>query len=118
MAELVKKRFDSADRALSFDWGKVGIVQVGDLAIRHGTLKPGWKLSEYMKPMLGTHSCQVPHTGIVVSGRLHVRMEDGSEQEYGPGDAFFIPPGHDAWAVGDEPFSDYSMLSAAEFAKM
>ncbi len=31
-----------------------------------------------------------------------VKMDDGSEVEYGPGDAFYMPPGHDAWIVGDE----------------
>ncbi len=31
-----------------------------------------------------------------------VRMDNGDEQEFGPGDAFYMPPGHDAWIVGDE----------------
>jgi len=34
---------------------------------------------------------------------MKVVMEDGSEMEYGPDDALVIPPGHDAWIVGDEP---------------
>jgi hypothetical protein len=29
-------------------------------------------------------------------------MDDGSEVEVGPGDAFRMQPGHDAWTVGDE----------------
>ena len=28
--------------------------------------------------------------------------DDGTEREFGPGDAFHMPPGHDAWIVGDE----------------
>jgi hypothetical protein len=31
-------------------------------------------------------------------------MDDGSEAEFGPGDEESIPPGHDAWVVGEEPF--------------
>jgi uncharacterized cupin superfamily protein len=38
-----------------------------------------------------------------VSGRLHVVMDDGSEAEFGPGGVGPIPPGHDAWMVGNEP---------------
>ncbi|KKP80746.1 MAG: hypothetical protein UR81_C0017G0001, partial [Candidatus Levybacteria bacterium GW2011_GWB1_35_5] len=36
-------------------------------------------------------------------GRLGVRMEDGTEKEYGQGDISLIPPGHDAWVVGNGP---------------
>jgi hypothetical protein len=31
------------------------------------------------------------------------QMDDGSQMEVGPHDAFVVPPGHNAWAVGDEP---------------
>jgi hypothetical protein len=30
-------------------------------------------------------------------------MDDGSEAEFGPGEVSLLPPGHDAWVVGDEP---------------
>jgi uncharacterized cupin superfamily protein len=56
-----------------------------------------------MGPVLRTQSCQAPHTGVVLSGRLAVRMDDGTELELGPGDAHVVSPGHDAWVVGDEP---------------
>jgi hypothetical protein len=59
--------------------------------------------SRSVAPLAGTDSCPAPHLGYVVSGRLHVRMDDGSQGEAGPGDAFWIAPGHDAWVVGDEP---------------
>jgi len=39
----------------------------------------------------------------VLSGRLHVRMNDGSALDLAPGEVFEIPPGHDAWVVGDDP---------------
>ena len=39
-----------------------------------------------------------------MAGRLHVVQEDGSEAEIGPGDAYAIEPGHDAWVVGTEPY--------------
>src|SRR5206468_11925959 len=64
------------------------------------TFEPGWKWSESVKPIAGTDSCQVAHTGYQLSGRMVVRMDDGSEHEFRPGDAGIIPPGHDAWVVG------------------
>jgi hypothetical protein len=59
--------------------------------------------SEHVKPIAGTDSCQVPHVGYVLRGRMTVRADDGSELELVAGDAVLIPPGHDAWTVGDEP---------------
>ncbi|HLI41032.1 MAG TPA: cupin domain-containing protein, partial [Streptosporangiaceae bacterium] len=53
--------------------------------------------------LAGTDSCQVAHTAYVISGRMHVRMNDGTEADLGPGDAHYVSPGHDAWVVGDEP---------------
>jgi hypothetical protein len=32
-----------------------------------------------------------------------VRDAEGNEAEVGPGDAFVVAAGHDAWVVGDEP---------------
>jgi Cupin domain len=53
-------------------------------------------------PIVGSDSCQVDHIGYVLEGRMALRMEDGTEREFGPGDAFHMPPGHDAWIIGDE----------------
>jgi quercetin dioxygenase-like cupin family protein len=44
----------------------------------------------------------VHHVGYVVSGKMRVRMDNGEEMEYGPGDTYIVPPGHDAWVIGDE----------------
>ncbi len=41
--------------------------------------------------------------GYCISGRMVVRMDDGTDKEIGSGDVLVIPPGHDAWVVGDEP---------------
>lgn len=65
--------------------------------------QPGWRWSDHIKPIAGTSSCQFHHTGFQLSGRVVVRMDDGTEFEVRPRDIFDIPPGHDAWVVGDEP---------------
>jgi class 3 adenylate cyclase len=79
-------------------------VQVGEQTIGRATVQPGWRWSVNVQPLVGTRSCAVRHIGICLSGRLHVQMDDGREMEIGPDDVFDIPPGHDAWVVGDEPW--------------
>ena len=53
--------------------------------------------------MAGTDLCMAPHQQYLVSGRIHVTMADGTEIDSVPGEITSLPPGHDAWVVGDEP---------------
>jgi class 3 adenylate cyclase len=78
------------------------IVQLGSVAIGRAELQPGWRWSQDIAPITGTASCQVHHLQLLLAGRLGVRMDDGEEGEFGPGDVFEVPPGHDAWVIGDE----------------
>jgi Cupin domain len=103
MAKLETKNVESPDEVRPFKAnGKVDLVKLSSGAVGKGTFEPGWRWSNDVKPIAGTDSCQVQHIGYVVSGRMKVVMDDGSEAEVGPGDAFVMPPGHDAWTVGDE----------------
>ena len=116
--ESLQKNLDSPDETRTFENGKVQVTTLGNFSASRFTLEPGWRWSENVKPIVGTDSCQVLHTGYQVSGRLHVRLEDGPE-EVGPGEAYVTPPGHDAWVVGDEPVVtvDMSRVTAEEYAK-
>ena len=103
MAGVLAKRFDAADERRPFvDKGYVDIINLGETRIMRGVFEPGWRWSEHVKPIAKTDSCQMTHNGYVLSGRMGVRMDDGTEAEAGPGDAVMIAPGHDAWTVGDE----------------
>jgi uncharacterized cupin superfamily protein len=103
MAEIEVKSFDSPDETRPFEGkGQAEVVQVAGKTIGRGTFEPGWKWSENIKPIAGTDSCEVSHLGYVLSGRMRVFMDDGTEGEVGPGDVFALPPGHDAEVVGDE----------------
>lgn len=66
------------------------------------TFGRGARWSEDLKDYAGTASCELPHVALVLAGRLYVVMDDGSEEEFGPGDVMLLPPGHDAWTVGDD----------------
>ena len=103
MAEIMGKSFGSPDETREFKdgKGKFELVDLNAHKIGRGTFEPGWRWSEHVKPVAGTDSCQSAHFGYVLSGRQKVMMDDGSEIEYGPGDAFHMPPGHDAWVEGE-----------------
>ena len=116
-ATLQGKSLDSPDEVRSFDRGKMDVVTLGGVTVGRAVFEPGWKWSECVKPIAGTDSCQVHHVGYVVSGRMTVRMDDGSEHEFGPDEALVIPPGHDAWIVGDEPAVVLDFAGAEQYAK-
>lgn len=118
-AATQRKSLDSADETRTFDQGELQTVTLGDFKVSRAVLQPGWKWSEHVKPIAQTDSCQVQHTGFAVSGRIKIVMDDGSETEIGPGDAYVIPSGHDAWVIGDETFVgvDVSTETAEKFAK-
>ena len=77
------------------------------------TMEPGWKWSVDIKPLVGTDSCQVGHSGVIQSGTMTVKMDDGTEKTFKGGDSFYIPPGHDGWVVGDEPMVCYEFAPIA-----
>ena len=56
--------------------GHMDVVTLGDFTIGKGTFEPGWRWSEDVKPIAGTESCQVLHTGFVLSGTMAIRMND------------------------------------------
>jgi hypothetical protein len=111
MGNLVSKSFDQPDETRAPDKTRVEVVDLGSAKAARMRLEPGWRWSECIKPVAGTATCQARHVGTVVSGRLRVTHEDGSELDAVPGAAYIIEPGHDAWVVGDEPFVAYEFES-------
>jgi quercetin dioxygenase-like cupin family protein len=97
------KNMSKPDEVRTLPKTRIEVANFGDMTLMKLTLEPGWKWSEHIKPQVGTPSCQVEHFSYCISGRLHIRMDDGTEVEMGPGDADYFPPGHDGWVVGDEP---------------
>ena len=103
MGSQERRDFSAPDEVREFvSNGRVELVNLAGGPIGKGTFEPGWRWSEHVKPLAGTDSCKVQHIGYVISGRMKVVGDDGSEAEVGPGDVFNMPPGHDAWTVGDE----------------
>ena len=116
MLDVILKRFEHPDELRTFEKGKFEIIQIGGMTLGRATYEPGWKWSVHVGPALGAKSCQVEHIGIVVSGRATAAMDDGRVIEMRPGDIFFIPPGHDSWVVGEEPYVSLHLLGAEKYA--
>ena len=102
MGAIQKKSFDTPDEIRRFPAGIGQLVRMGSLTLGRGTLEPGWRWSTSLKPIQGTSSCQIHHLQLLLAGRIRVEMDDGEVGECGPGDVFDVPPGHDAWVVGEE----------------
>jgi hypothetical protein len=117
MSSLQKKNVSEPDEKRTFDKGNVAVVSLGGTTFGRAILQPGWKWSTCVKPLVNTKSCQAPHLQYHVSGRLRVVMDDGTAEEFGPGDVALIPPGHDAWVVGNEPAVFIDVSGMANYAK-
>lgn len=115
--KMQKKSMNQPDETRNFPNGKLELVKVEGVTFGLATFEPGWKWSESVKPIVKTDSCQAPHTNYHLSGRLHIKMDDGTENEFGPGDIGVVPPGHDAWVVGGEPAVIVDITGMIDYAK-
>ena len=117
MSSLEIKNMSNPDELRTLPKTKGEVIKIGDYTVMRGTFEPGWKWSECVKPTVGTPSCQVNHVLYVVSGKMVVRMDDGTEKEIGPGDTAVIPPGHNAWVTGNEPCVSIDFTAGATYGK-
>lgn len=117
MNNMERKTLHSPDETRQFPKGKIELVTIGGVTFGKATFEPGWKWSESVKPIVKTSSCEAPHTQYHISGRLRVKMDNGTEIEFGPGDVGVIPSGHDAWVVGNEPAVMLDITGMKDYAK-
>ncbi len=119
MAGLIRMSLDKPEEVRPFDGGtgQLELVNVAGGPVGRATFLPGWRWSEHVKPIAKTDSCQAPHLGYYVSGHMKVVMDDGEEVDFVAGDFAVIPPGHDAWTVGDEPCVVIDWQGFADYAK-
>ncbi|MFN2484805.1 MAG: adenylate/guanylate cyclase domain-containing protein [Candidatus Limnocylindria bacterium] len=114
---LQRRRFSEATDVRVFPHGQVEVVELDDVVVGRMTYEPGWRWSVDVKPIAGTDRCQFHHLGVTMEGRLRIEMPDGTELEIGPGDVFEIPPGHDAWVVGDRPWISVDFEAMRAYAR-
>ncbi|MBB6171967.1 putative cupin superfamily protein [Nocardiopsis mwathae] len=109
--------FAAPDETRTFGHGRLDVVNIDDSTIGLFRLEPGWKWSVDVKPIAGTDLCEVAHFVYFITGTMCIRFADGSEVEAGPGQVAQVPPGHDAWVVGDEPVTAIDWAGATHYAK-
>lgn len=114
--DVILKRFETPDEIRNFELGKFELVTLGGMTIGRATYQPGWKWSVHVGAAQGLNSCHVEHVGMVVSGCATAAMDDGEVIEMRVGDIFYIPPGHDSWVVGDEPYVSLHFMGAEDYA--
>lgn len=115
--ETEHKSFQAPDEVREFPHGSASILNVGGGTVGRLVFEPGWRWSTDVKPIAKTSSCEAPHFQYHVSGRLGIRMDDGTEIVAGPGDITSLPSGHDAWVVGDEPVVVVDWYGASSYAR-
>ena len=105
MTELHKLDSAHPSRVFSAGRGKAELFEIGLAHLCRVTYDSGWHWRDDWAEATGQGMwCQNRHCGIVLSGQLHIEMEDGSSIDFVAGDAYDIPPGHDGTVVSDEPW--------------
>jgi quercetin dioxygenase-like cupin family protein len=110
--------FDSPTEVRTFDKGRFELYSVGPMTIGRATYEPGWIWSEHVGAASGEASCQVEHVGLVLRGQAAVKMDDGTEKVMKEGEFFYVPPGHDSWVVGNEPYVSLHILGSESYASV
>jgi ethanolamine utilization protein EutQ (cupin superfamily) len=115
LSSMQKKNLNHPDEVENYGLIKKEEVVLDGVTVHRVTFDKGARWSNDLKPFAGTDSCELPHVAYVYSGRLHVVMKDGSVDEFGPNDIMMLPPGHDAWSVGDEPCVFIEFSTGADY---
>jgi hypothetical protein len=109
--------FAAPDEVRVFEKGRLEILHTPMGDIGRMVLLPGWHWAEHVRPLAGTDLCQASHFGYQISGRLRIQMADGTTFDASPGQIGGVPPGHDAWVVGDEEAVLLDWAGATAYAK-
>ena len=111
------KSFGKPEEIRRFSHGWVEMLKIAGQPVGRATFEPGWKWSSHVKPLAKTPTCQSAHLAYHLTGVLHIKMDDGTEFDCKAGDVCLVPPGHDAWVVGDERVVIVDFQGMANYAK-
>src|ERR1700690_1993845 len=111
------KTFGNPDETREFPNGQAKILNIGGGNVGRLAFKPCWRWSKDVKPLAKTHSCEAPHFQYHLSGKLGIKMDDGTGLGAGPGGLPALRGGHDAWVVGDEPVVVIDWFGASNYGK-
>lgn len=118
MPRLQAKSFAATADVREFPHGFTSVLQLEETVVGYGVYEPGWRWSTDMPVLARSATCQMHHLGYAISGQLHVLTDTGDELDIHAHSLYEIPPGHDAWVVGDERFVTLDWSSARGWAKL
>lgn len=114
--DLTLLPLDDPTETRVFDKGRFDVYAVGPMTLGRATYEPGWRWSEHVGAATGESLCQVEHVGLVLSGEVAVKLVDGKERVMSAGEFFYVPPGHDSWVVGNEPYVSLHIMGSESYA--
>jgi hypothetical protein len=114
--DLTLLNLDNPTETRGFEKGRFEVYEIGRMTLGRATYEPGWRWSEHVGAATGEALCQVEHVGLVLGGAAAVKMADGTERVMRAGDLFHVPPGHDSWVVGDEPYVSLHIMGSESYA--
>lgn len=79
----------------------------GGLTVDVNNLPKGTDFKPLLKGLKNDH-CQVPHWGYVVKGSILIEYEDGSNDTFREGEAFYMKPGHTGRVLEDIQLVSFS----------
>jgi class 3 adenylate cyclase len=94
------KSLRAPDETQSYEMAIEQIVELGDLTVGRAVMRPGWRWSLHMRPIVGGDWCRARHVGLVLGGQFGFSFEDGTSVALKPDDVFDIPAGHDGYTIG------------------
>jgi class 3 adenylate cyclase len=102
MSRVEIRDLGEPEAVVSYPLGTSSQVRLAETVVTRHLLQPGWNWEEHARPLVGTASCELYHRGVVLSGRMGVRTDEGEQFVIGPNQVFDLPPGHVTWVEGDE----------------
>jgi class 3 adenylate cyclase len=102
MSRVEVRDLGEPEAVVSYPLGTSSQVRLAQTVVTRHVLQPGWSWEEHARPSAGTESCELYHRGVVLSGRMGVRTDEGQQLVIGPNEVFDLPPGHVTWVEGDE----------------
>jgi class 3 adenylate cyclase len=111
------RRFAEPDELVELDTVRSAMITRAGLTVSYDVQQPGWRWSLHVRPLVKTEWCEVRHVGVVLSGRMGIHLQDGTEFEVGPMSLMDLPAGHDAWTIGDQPVETIGWTGVKEWLK-
>ena len=102
MSRVEVRNLGEPEAVVSYPLGETSQVRLAQTVISRHVLQPGWSWQEHAHPSIGTASCELYHRGVVLSGRMGIRTDEGEELIIGPNQVFDLPRGHVTWVEGDD----------------